>query len=150
MVNAKLNEGSKIKVFNNTTGSISFRGVDEKKYLFEQAGSYKMVALGIIEGLYNECSGFITKGYVYFDNSKVYEYLGIPEEIYSKIIPIKEIDALLEKNADELKEELDGMSDVIKENVATIAKKKGIDSKSKVKAIKEATGFEIDADEQVE
>jgi flagellin-specific chaperone FliS len=150
MANTKLEGKSKIKAFNNTTGSVSFKGVDDKKYLLQQAGSYRLIELSIIEGLYNECSGFITKGYIYFEDKRVYDYLGIPEEVYSKIIPIKELDAFLEKSADEIKQELDGMSDVMKENVATVAKKKNVDSKSKVKAIKDATGFEVDTEEKDE
>jgi hypothetical protein len=140
---------SQVKVMNNTTGSLSFYGIDGKKYLFEKAGSYKLIDFAVIEGLFNEHETFITRGYIFFEDTKVYDTLDIPEEVYSKIIPINEIKALLEEKSDaELKEILSEAPDPIKENVATLAKKNGVDSRKKAKAIKEATGFDISEDEE--
>jgi hypothetical protein len=150
----KKNEGlsadSKIKVINNTTGSLSFKGVDDRKYLFQKGGSYKLVPLSVIEGLYNECSTFITNAYIFIDDKEVYNYLGVSDEEYKKIIPLKEVEEILNKDNSELQEILENATDVVKENVAIIAKKKGIDSKSKTKVIKDTTGFDINADENIE
>jgi hypothetical protein len=145
----KLTETSKVKTINNTTGSISFIGVDDRKYLIMQPNGYKMIPLNVIEGLYNDYPKMIRDGYFVFDDKRVYEYLMIEPEVYEKLIINTDVEKFLdEKTPDEIKETLEQMPNPIKENVATIAKQKGIDSKRKAKAIKDATGFEINSQDE--
>lgn len=148
MANDRLNSKTLIKVINNTTGLLSFMGIDGRKYSFNRAGAFRMVELGILEGLFNEHENFITHGYIYLADKRAYDYLGIPVEVYSKIKTLKELDEMLEKDADELKEELKELPNPMKENIAIIAKSKGIDSKKKIKAIKEVTGFDVEQDDE--
>jgi hypothetical protein len=146
---ANLTSKSQVKVINNTKGSLSFIGIDGKKYLFVKENSYRMIDLPVVEGLYNEFERFITEGYVLLEK-QVYDHLGVPEEIYGKLISLMQIEELLEKDADEIANALDEVPDVIKENIAMVAKEKKIDSRKKAKVIKEATGFDIEDDEEDE
>jgi hypothetical protein len=146
---ANLTSKSQIKVINNTKGSLSFIGIDGKKYLFVKENSYRMIDLPVVEGLYSEFENFVIKGFVLLDK-QVYEYLGIPEDIYGKLISLSEVEELLEKSAEEIAEKLDEVSDVIKENIAMVAKEKKLDSRKKTKVIKEATGFDIEEENEEE
>jgi hypothetical protein len=147
MANA-LNRKSQVKVTNNTTGSLSFKGIDEKRYFFPKGGSYKLIDLGVIEGLYNECEKMIAGGYIIFDDIKVYDFLDVSEDIYKKLIPLDKIEEFLNKDEIELKEVLEEVPNNIKSNVATVAKQKGIDSRKKIKAIKDSTGFDVEPDDE--
>lgn len=147
MAIAKLTESSKIKVINNTKGGLSFKDFNDKKHLFPRPNSYKELELRVLINLYNDYANFIEEGYIIFENLAVYEYLGVPEEVYGKIIPLDKIKEFLEKDAEIIKEELLSMSQTVKENVAMIAKETKIDSKKKIKAIKDATGFDVAEDE---
>lgn len=138
----------KVKVINNTTGSISFRGIDDKKYFFNVKGAYKMVDFAIIEGLYNESANFIMDGYVLLSPSNIYEDLGIGKDVVERLLSFSDISALLNEDSAKIEEVVKDLPNPIKENVAKMAKDMKIDSKSKSKAIKEATGFDID--EQIE
>jgi hypothetical protein len=79
-----------------------------------------------------------------YEDKRVYDFLMIPEEVTSKIVKLDEIKALLEKDADELKDALAEAPYPVKENVAITAKKFGLDSKKKTQVIEETTGFHID------
>lgn len=144
MTVAKLNENSKVRVINNTKGSVSFKDFNDKKQLFPKPNSYKDIELVVLTNLYNDYANFIDGGYIIFEDLRVYGYLGVPEEIYSKIIPLDKIKEFLEKDAESIKLELSEMSQTMKENVAMVAKEQKIDSKKKVRAIKDATGFNVE------
>jgi hypothetical protein len=84
-------------------------------------------------------------GYIRFEDIEVYKYLEVPEEIYTKLFPDKEIEKLIEtKNADELEKEIEEMPRQMKENVAKKARDMKLDSTSKVKAITKSTGLDVD------
>lgn len=145
---AVLKANTMIKVINNTIGSLSFRGIDDKKYLFTKPNSYKLIPYSVIEGIYNDSENLISQGYILFDTKNVYEELGVPKEVYEKLYSMEQIKELLDNtDSDELTEELNEVSNVIKENVAIVAKDKKLDSKKKIKAIKEATGFDVEEQE---
>lgn len=135
---------NKIKIINNTTGSLSFRGIDDRNYLFNVKGAYKLVDFSIIEGLYNECANFIEDGYVLLSPTKVYEELGVAKDTLEKLLSFSDITALLNEDSEKIEEIVKDLPKPIKENVAKTAKEMKIDSKSKSKAIKEATGYDID------
>jgi hypothetical protein len=148
MAVAKLNEKSMIKIINNTIGGVSFRDFNDRKHLLPKPKSFKNVELGIIEAFYNDDANFLEQGYIVFEDVRVYDYLGIPEEIYKKILPLDSIEKFLEQDAEVIKEELADMPKAVKENVAMVAKGKKMDSRKKTKAIKDATGFDVEAEEE--
>lgn len=142
----KLTEKSSIKVYNNTSGSLSFIGYDGKKVSFPKKDSMRKVSLDIIQALYNDCTSIIEDGCIVFGDKRVYEYLEVDESKVDKILTTENIEKFLEKDADEIEEELKEMPKQIKENVAKVAKEKNIDSTRTKRAIKKATGFDVDAD----
>jgi hypothetical protein len=148
MAKGDLSRKSMVKVINNTVGSCSFKGMDDKKYLFPTPKSFRSISLDVIEELYYSSPNFILGGTIIFEDKKVYEFLGIEEGIYKKLLPNDEIKKFLEKDAEEIKKELEEMPQQIKENVAITAKDMKLDSRKKAKAIKEATGLDIEEDEE--
>jgi hypothetical protein len=78
----------------------------------------------------------------------VYEFLEVSEDIINKIVLLEDIKNFLSKDADELEEELKDMPSAVKENIAMVAKDMDIDSKKKTKAIKKATGFNVEKMEE--
>lgn len=144
----KLTEKSTIRVINNTRGSLSFRDNNDKKHLFPKAQSFKDLELVVIKNLYNDYPSFIEQGLIVFSDKRVYEFLDISEDIINKIILLEDIKAFLEKDADELEEELKELPPAIKENIAMVAKDIDLDSKKKTKAIKKATGFNVEKIEE--
>lgn len=144
MANVKLSE-RKFKVINNTVGSASFMGSDGKKYFFPRRDSFKTVQFDVIENLYNDYPNFITDGHIRFEEKEVYDLLDIQPEVYEKILPHDEIvKILVEGSESELISKIENMPTPIKEKVALIAKGLKIDSKRKIKAIKDTTGFDIE------
>lgn len=138
-----MKSNAKVKVINNTTGSIGFRDMNDKKYLFNTKNSFKNIDFEIIEGLYNEYPNYITKGYLLLSPITAYAELGIGEDEYKKFLSMKDIEKLLEEDADTIEQIVEELPAPIKENVAIIAKEKKIDSSKKRKAIKKTTGFDI-------
>lgn len=132
-----------VKVINNSDGSLSFRDMHERKHLFARQGAFKNIEFELIEALFYESPAMIEQGHIIFEDKSVYERLGIGEEIYSKLLPVKELEKILSKDADEIKEIIEDAPAPIKENLARVAKNKKIDSNKKIKAIKEATGFDV-------
>jgi hypothetical protein len=145
---SKLTEKSTIRVINNTRGSLSFRDNNDKKHLFPKPQSFKDVELGIIKNQYNDYPVFIEQGLIVFADKKVYEFLEVSEDIINKIVLLEDIKNFLSKDADELEEELKDMPSAVKENIAMVAKDMDIDSKKKTKAIKKATGFNVEKMEE--
>lgn len=134
----------KVKVTNNTTGSLGFRSLDDKQYTFRTKGAYRNIDFYIVEGLYNEHPAYITDGYVLLSPSSVYAELGIEEELVKKLLNIQEIEKMLDnEDAETIEQVVESLPTPIKENVATVAKEKKIDSAKKQKAIKKTTGFDI-------
>lgn len=149
MATTKLTDKSIIRVVNNTTGSLSFYDNDEKKHSFPRKNSFKDMELSKIEGVYNSSPNLIEHGHIVFKDKRVYDYLGMPEEVYSKLLTLEDIEKILVEETDvKLKEIIEEVPKSVKENIAKVAKEKGIDSKKKVKAIKEVTGFDVGEDEE--
>lgn len=145
MASAKLTENSKVRIINNTTGSLSFYDVDDRKHSFPRKNAFKDLELSKVEALYNASPNLIEHGHIIFKDKRVYDYIGVPEEIYSKLFSLEEIEKMLDEDTDiELKEKIADLPRSIKENVARVAKEKGVDSKKKVKVIKETTGFDVE------
>lgn len=144
----KLTSKSIVKIVNNTTGLLNFRDFEGRKHNFPRFESYKMMSMAQIEGLYGDSPSLIEGGYVIFPDVRVYQHLGMEEQDYSKLISKEQIEKLLEKSADEIVDALKDAPSNIKDNVATVAKRKKVDSKKKVKAIKEATGKSIDVEDE--
>jgi hypothetical protein len=144
----KLTEKSTVRVINNTRGSLSFRDNNDKRHLFPKPQSFKDLELTIIKNLYNDYPIFVEQGLIVFSDKRVYDFLEIPEDIISGIILLDEIKAFLEKDAKELEEQLKNLPQAVKENVAMVAKELEIDSKKKTKAIKNATGFNVEKMEE--
>lgn len=142
-------EITKVRVVNNTRGSLGFTGNDGRRYNFPRPSAFKDIEYVVIEGLHSEYPSMIEDGSVVFANKEIYDRLFIDKEIVSKIIYFNDIKEFLEQDANKIEEQLSEMPMQIKENVASVAKEMKIDSKSKVKAIKNATGFEIDADDDI-
>jgi hypothetical protein len=142
----KLNDKSKIKVISNTHGSLGTHcNLTDKRYYFPKKDSYKTVTLEELQSMYNDVPVLIDDGYIRFEDIEVYKYLEVPEEIYTKLFPDKEIEKLIEtKNADELEKEIEEMPRQMKENVAKKARDMKLDSTSKVKAITKSTGLDVD------
>ena len=148
MANTKLTPKSMVKIVNNCQGGCSFRDINGKKQLFIKKDAFKNLEMSIVEGLFNECEAMITLGKLVFPDKRVYEYLGVDEEVYSKFLTTKDIDELLDSgNAEKIGEALEEAPLNIKENVVASARKKGVDSKRVTKVIEEKTGFSLDEEE---
>lgn len=145
MANRKLTSETKIKIISNVRGSTSFRDMDDRLMLFPKMGSFKMLPLTTIESVYNDCPQYITNGNILLDKD-VYEYLDIDKEIYGKILNESELTELLDGTAEDIEEKMTDAPSNVKENLARIAKEKGIDSKKKINTIKKTTNFEIDSE----
>jgi hypothetical protein len=143
----KLTDKSIVKVVNNTIGSLSFRDADNRKHSFAKTGSSKEMDMKIVKGVYDDYETLITDGHIIFPDIRVYDFLGIPEEVYSKLITKEQIEVLLESEPETIKETLEDAPLNIKEKVAITAKQKGVDSRKVSKAIEEATGFKIEEQE---
>lgn len=144
----KLDETVDYKAVNNTIGSLSFRDRDDRKVLFPKPNSSRDLSLKIIKGVYDDSETMITHGHIIFPDLRVYEYLGIPKEIYSKLITSEQVERLLEEaDPEEITETLKDAPLNIKEKVAITAKGVGIDSKKATKAIEKATGFKLEEEE---
>lgn len=137
-----------VKVVNNTIGSLSFRDTNDRKYLFPKTGSSKEIPLKIVKGVFDDSETLITHGHIIFPDVRVYEFLGVPEEVYSKLITKEQIEQLLEQKPEVIKEVLEDAPLNIKEKVAITAKEAGVDSRKVTKAIEEATGFKIEEQEE--
>jgi hypothetical protein len=147
LMSNSVNRKTKVKVINNTRGSMSFYGCDGRKYLFPKPNSYRTIDLEIIENLYNDYPRMITDGIMLFEDKNIYEYLNISEDEYKKLMPFEAIKDFLELDADTLEDKLKEMPKQMQENVAVTAKEMKIDSKKKNKAIKSATGFDVEEKE---
>lgn len=144
MAVAKITGETKVKVENNTNGVTYFYGEDDKKIRFLKQGEIKTVKMADLEQLMSISPSMLEMGFLYISDQAHREYLELD---YSNIVYHKDIDKLLDKGAEELKEVLEKAPEAIQETVAVVAKKKKIDSKSKTKVIEEVTGKEIDEDE---
>lgn len=139
-----LTDESMVKIYNNTFGSASFFGTDGRRYKFPKYKSSRMVALSVVQDLYNDYPNSIESGIFVLSDKDVYDYIGVDKEVVDKILTDAEIDELLEKDVKDLEKELKELPDVIQENVAKRAKSKDLDSTKARKTIKNVTGFDLD------
>lgn len=148
----KLNDKSKIKTISNTHGSLgTYCNLTDKRYYFPKKDSYKTITLEELQSMYNDVPTLIDDAFVRFEDVEVYKYLEVPEEIYTKVLPDKKIEELINtKNAEELKEELNKMPRQMKENVAKKAREIKLDSVSKIEAINETTGIDVNPNRENE
>jgi len=152
MAKDKLNPKSKIKVISNTHGSLgTYCNLTDKRYYFPKKESYKTITLEELESMYNDKSVLIDDGFVRFEDIEVYKYLEVPEEIYTHLFPDEEIEELIAKNdAKVIKEKINKAPRQVKENFAIKAREMELDSMSKIKAITEETGLDVNPNRENE
>jgi hypothetical protein len=149
---AKLNDKSKIKVISNTHGSLgTYCNLTDKRYYFPKKESYKTITLEELESMYNDKPVLIDDGFIRFDDVEIYKHLEVPEEIYTHLFQDKEIEELIAKNdAKVIKEKISKSPRQVKENIALKAREMELDSLSKIKAISEETGLDVNPNRENE
>lgn len=142
---AKLNEKSKIKVISNTHGSLgTYCNLSDKRYYFPKKDSYKTILLEELQSIYNDKSAIIDDGFIRFEDVEVYKYLEVPEEIYSNLLPDKDIEVLIVENeAKVIEEKIKKVPKQVKENIAMKAREMELDSMSKINVITKETGIDV-------
>lgn len=98
----QINGSTIVRVFNNTSGSVSFKNVNGIWVRLRNKG-YKDVTYSDLENLYNEYPKMLNSGILYIAWQPVREKLGLD---YENIFALKDIEELLELPEAELHSKL--------------------------------------------
>lgn len=100
-----------------TVSSGRVGNIVQKEKVFNKYGDYKMLRLAEIEDIYNTMPRVIDGGWLYIDNAKVYEYLGVNmNTIYSK----KQMDTIVELKTDEDVEIIASLDDELRRQTVNL------------------------------
>lgn len=113
----KINGNTTVRVFNNTSGSVSFKNTNGTWVRLRNKG-YKDVTYSDLENLYNEYPKMLNSGVLYIAWQPVREKLGLD---YENIFALKDIEKLLELPENELFSKLSRSPRTLQAEVAQYA-----------------------------
>lgn len=115
-------------------------------YVWDEFGSEQEIELRELKSAKNNSKKFFQNNWFMFDEDWIVEYLGV-KQFYRNAIKIEDFDSIFEKNADEIKMIISGLSHGQKKSAAYRARQlilEGkIDSHKAITALEESLGVEL-------
>lgn len=115
-------------------------------YVWDEYGAEQELELRDLRDAKNSSKDFFINNWFMFDDEWVLDYLGV-RQYYKGVIRIEDFDAIFDKEPDELKEFVSGLSEGQKSSVLYRASEMiasgEIDSRRKIAALEEALGVEL-------
>ena len=115
-------------------------------YIWEEYGDEQELELRDLRDAKNSSKDFFINNWFMFDDEWILDYLGV-RQYYKGVIRIEDFDSIFDKDPDELKEFVSGMSDGQKTSVlyraTELIASGAIDSRKKIAALEEALGMEL-------